>query len=102
MSPNAKPWQKTAQAGPDTGVAMYKPEVATNIIKAAKRPVLVIGAMSLKWKLGDEPYIALLIRLAKAANLPIIATAHSNKYISDNKITDVNVVVMPLVNLTNR
>jgi anaerobic carbon-monoxide dehydrogenase, CODH/ACS complex subunit epsilon len=102
MSPQAKPWQKTAQAGPEIGVAVTDPSVVATIIKEAKKPVLVLGATSLKLKIGDEPYIAVLLRLAKAANLPVVATAHANKYIADKNITGVNVYVMPLTNLTNR
>ncbi|NMC06570.1 MAG: CO dehydrogenase/acetyl-CoA synthase complex subunit epsilon [Candidatus Lokiarchaeota archaeon] len=102
MSPQAKPWQKTAQAGPEIGVAVLDPNVVATIIKEAKKPVLVIGATSLKLKVGDEPYIAVLIRLAKAANLPVVATAHANKYITEHNITGLGVHVMPLTNLTNR
>lgn len=102
MTPNAKPWQKTAVPGPDVGVALFDPAVAANIIKDAARPVLVIGATSMRWKVGDAPYIEVLLRLARAAKLPVIATAHSNKYFTDNGVKDVQVHVMPLVNLANR
>lgn len=99
--PHAKPWQKAA-TNPEMGVAVFDPKVVANIIKDAKKPYLVIGAMSLRWKLGDELYIDVLLRLAKAAKIPVIATAHSNKYITEKNITDIEVIVYPLVNLTNR
>ncbi|MFX0103755.1 MAG: CO dehydrogenase/acetyl-CoA synthase complex subunit epsilon [Candidatus Hodarchaeota archaeon] len=100
--PHAKPWQKAA-TNPEMGVAVYDPNVVANIIKDAKKPYLVVGAMSLKWKVGDELYIDVLLRLAKAANLPVIATAHSNKHVIDSPLaSDLKVIVTPLVNLTNR
>jgi CO dehydrogenase/acetyl-CoA synthase complex epsilon subunit len=102
MTPQAKPWQKTAQAGPEIGVAVFEPNVVVSMIKEAKKPVLVIGATSLKLKIGNEPYIAVLLRLAKAANLPVVATAHANKYIADNHVTGLVIHVMSLTNLTNR
>nr|MDO8118027.1 CO dehydrogenase/acetyl-CoA synthase complex subunit epsilon [Candidatus Sigynarchaeota archaeon] len=102
MTPHAKPWQKTAQGGPEMGVAVFDPAVVATIIKDAKRPVLVIGAMSLKWQVGNAPYIETLLRLARAAKLPVVATAHSNKYIADKGIKDLKVYVYPLVNLVNR
>nr|MDO8113984.1 CO dehydrogenase/acetyl-CoA synthase complex subunit epsilon [Candidatus Sigynarchaeota archaeon] len=102
MSPQAKPWQKTAQAGPEIGVAVFDPNVAATIIKEAKKPVLVVGATSLKLKIGDEPYIAVLLKLAKAAKLPIVATAQANKYIVENNITGLDVYVTSLTNITNR
>ncbi len=102
MSPQAKPWQKTAQAGPEIGVAIFDPNVAATIIKEARKPILVVGATSLKLKMGDELYIAALLKLAKAAKLTIVATAHANKYIVDNNVTGLDVYVMPLTNLTNR
>ncbi|HME54046.1 MAG TPA: CO dehydrogenase/acetyl-CoA synthase complex subunit epsilon [Candidatus Lokiarchaeia archaeon] len=102
MTPYAKPWQKTAQAGPEIGVAVFDPNVVAAMIKDAQRPVLVLGATSLKLKVGDKPYIEVLIDLARAAKLTVVATANSNKWISDNGITDITVYVMPLTNLTNR
>lgn len=101
MSPSAKPWQKAA-INPEMGAAVYEPSVVANVIKQAKKPILVIGAMSLRWKVGDELYIDVLLRLARAANLPIVATAHSNKHISEGENGDLEVHVLPLVNLTNR
>ncbi|MHA1681679.1 MAG: CO dehydrogenase/acetyl-CoA synthase complex subunit epsilon [Promethearchaeota archaeon] len=101
MSPNAKPWQKAA-INPEMGVAVYEPNVIVNIIKNAKNPILVIGAMSLRWRVGDELYIDVLLRLARAAKIPIVATAHSNKHIEEKGKEGLTVFILPLVNLTNR
>lgn len=101
MAPSAKPWQKAA-INPEMGVAVYEPNVIANIIKNAKNPILVIGAMSMRWKVGDELYIDVLLKLARAANLPIVATAHSNKYIEGKGKEGLKVFIIPLVNLTNR
>ncbi|MHA1792975.1 MAG: CO dehydrogenase/acetyl-CoA synthase complex subunit epsilon [Promethearchaeota archaeon] len=101
MCPSAKPWQKAA-INPESGVAVYEPNVVANIIKQAKKPMLIIGAMSLRWKVGDELYIETLLKLARAAKLPVIATAHSHKYIVDKGITDIDSRAYPLVNLINK
>ncbi|MHA1698225.1 MAG: CO dehydrogenase/acetyl-CoA synthase complex subunit epsilon [Promethearchaeota archaeon] len=101
MSPSAHPWQKAA-INPEMGVAVYEPKIVANIIKNSKNPILVIGAMSLRWKVGDELLIDVLVRLAKAANIPIVATAHTHKHILNKKDADLKVIVSPLVNLTNR
>jgi CO dehydrogenase/acetyl-CoA synthase complex epsilon subunit len=102
MTPHAKAWQKTAVAGPEVGIAVFDPAVVASIIKDAERPVLVLGATSTSKMVGDELYIDVLLRIAEAASMPIIATAHSNKHISEKGYSASPVVVMPMVNLINR
>jgi acetyl-CoA decarbonylase/synthase complex subunit epsilon len=52
-----------------------KPEVVIGIIKAAKRPVLIVGQRSAEWRVGNEKQIDHLIRIAEATNMPMVATS---------------------------
>ena len=49
------------------------------IIKKAKRPLLVIGPMALELQLDGRAFIEYLVDVAKSANVPICATAHTKK-----------------------
>lgn len=55
------------------------PEVCAEIIKKAKRPLLVIGPRAIEHHIGDKLHLEYCLELARAANLPICATAHVKK-----------------------
>ena len=46
------------------------------LIKQAKRPLLVLGPQLLEQSLGGKPLLEWALEIAKAARLPICATAH--------------------------
>ncbi len=66
-------------------VIIEKPEVYANIIKKAKRPLLVLGPIC-KHKLGEKLLLEYALQIAKAKNIPITATADINKRILENGV----------------
>ena len=46
------------------------------LIQKARRPLLVLGPLLLKWSLDGKLLIEYALEIAKAANIPICATAH--------------------------
>lgn len=90
-----KPWVRTQQAGPKQAKAVL-PDAAARIIKNAKKPVIIIGAriQDLNGALLER-----VIRLANARNIPIVATAHSGKFLAERGFK--NYVEMGVVEITN-
>lgn len=70
--------------------------MAARIILKAEKPLLVIGAEIAEY--GGAP-LKTAVRLAKDVGMPIIATAHSCKFLEEEGFT--NYVEMGLVELTN-
>jgi acetyl-CoA decarbonylase/synthase complex subunit epsilon len=75
----AEPWQTAEIPGPKKALIITKPEVATAMIKRAKRPLLIVGHNAAEIELGDKKLIDYIIELAKKANIPVVATAHTVK-----------------------
>ncbi len=73
-----------------------RPDVAARIMLKAERPILVVGGKIASH--GGAPLRA-AIRMAEALKMPIIATAHSSKFLDEEGFT--NYVEMGLVELTN-
>jgi len=73
----AEPWQKAEIPGPQRALVITKPEVVVAMIKRAKRPILIVGHEAAEIELGNEKLIDFMIRLSKAANIPVVATAHT-------------------------
>lgn len=55
------------------------PKACVDIIKKAQRPLLVIGPRAVEHSIGDKLHLEYCLELARAANLPICATAHVKK-----------------------
>jgi len=72
----AEPWQTAEIPGPTKALVITKPEVVVAMVKKAKRPILVVGHEAVESDLGEEKLIDFLIRLAKIAKIPVVATAH--------------------------
>lgn len=72
-----------------TKVARVSEEPAdwAHLIRSAKRPLLVIGSRALEHKIGEKLHLEYCLDLAKAANLPICATAHTKKMILELGVT---------------
>jgi len=58
-----------------------------HLIKAAKRPLFVIGPQTLEHKIGEKLHLEHCLEPAKAANVPVCATAHTKKRISELGVT---------------
>lgn len=73
----AKPWQTAEIAGPKKALVITKPAVVVALIKKkAKRPIFVVGHKAVEIELGEKKAIDVAIDLAKAAEIPVVATAH--------------------------
>lgn len=72
----AEAWQRAEIAGPSKAHVIPKPEVFVAMLKRAKRPILIAGHKTVEVTEG-EPTIDIMIRIAKAANMPLVATAHT-------------------------
>lgn len=72
----AEPWQTAEIPGPTKARVITKPEVIVAMVKKAKRPILIVGHEAVESDLGEEKLIDYLIRLAKTAKIPVVATAH--------------------------
>jgi acetyl-CoA decarbonylase/synthase complex subunit epsilon len=73
---SAESWQRAEIPGPKKALVFAKPEVVATKVKMAKRPILVVGHETVNTGLGDEKVIDYIISMAKAAEIPVVATAH--------------------------
>ncbi len=85
MSQRAEPWQTAEIAGPKKALLILKPDVVVALVKRAKRPLLVVGHLLAEAEAEAEAkseyngLIDSMIRLSKAAKMPVVATAHTVK-----------------------
>ncbi|RLA80798.1 MAG: CO dehydrogenase/acetyl-CoA synthase complex subunit epsilon [Deltaproteobacteria bacterium] len=56
---------------------MKDPKALAKIIKKASRPLMVIGPKALTIQIDGKAFIEYLVEIAKAADIPICATAHT-------------------------
>lgn len=75
----AEPWQKAETAGPLKAQVLTKPEVAVAMIKRAKRPIIVVGHATVEEHLKSAEPVEYVIQMAKARNIPVVATANTGK-----------------------
>jgi len=73
---SCEPWQCAEVSATKKANAIPKPEVAVSLIKRADRPILVVGSEANIRDLDGKLLIEYLIDFAKAAKVPIVATAH--------------------------
>lgn len=55
------------------------PKACADLIRKAKRPLLVIGARAIEHFIGDKLHLEYCLELTKKAGIPICATAHVKK-----------------------
>ena len=96
----AEPWQTAEIPGPKKALVITKPRIVTAMIKRAKRPILIVGHEAAEIKLGEETLIDYLIRLARKADIPVVATAHVVKEFVERGFQPE--AWMPLVDIANR
>lgn len=88
-------WVKTHHAGAYQARPV-EPDAASRIIRKAKKPVLIIGARIMD---RDAKPLEGALRLAKALKMPIVATAHTAKFLNERGFD--NYAVMGIVEITN-
>jgi len=72
----AESWQTAEVPGPTKALVITKPEIVVAMVKRAKRPILIVGHEAVDIDVGNEKLIDYTIRLAKTAQIPVVATAH--------------------------
>lgn len=88
MKAEAMPYhQINVLTGFKTARLIEDPAESAKIIKRAKRPLFVLGARTLEWALGGKLVIEYAVEIAKAANMPICATAHTKKKLLELGVT---------------
>jgi CO dehydrogenase/acetyl-CoA synthase complex epsilon subunit len=73
---SAESWQKYEIPGPVKASVIVKPEMVSALIKRANNPIFVVGHET-EIDLGKTVPIDYIIRIAKAANIPVVTTAHT-------------------------
>jgi acetyl-CoA decarbonylase/synthase complex subunit epsilon len=96
----AEPWLKALTPGPTKALVITKPEVVVAMLKRAKRPILVVGHEITTDESYKERPIDSMIHLAKAANIPLVTTAHIVKDFLERGFRPA--AWMPAVDIANR
>lgn len=73
----AEPWQRAEVPGTRRALVIKNPEVILTMINKAKQPILVVGHKAVDEDLGDKRPIDYVVRIAKAGNIPVVATAQT-------------------------
>ena len=74
---STEPWQKAEIPGPIKAVVIQKPQMVSALLKRAKNPILVVGHKVVDNEFESKKPIDFIIRIAKSANVPVVATAHT-------------------------
>lgn len=83
MTMRAVPWQTGEICGPTSAKALRKASVIERDLKKAKKPLLVVGSLSTTQKHGEGDMVDYAIALAKAGDIPVIATSSTMKAFLD-------------------
>ena len=97
---SADPWQTAEIAGPKKAAVITKPAMARAVIHRAQHPVLLIGHSAALIDLGGRKLVDYLLDLARAQNIPVIATGHINRALRERGYT--SAVIMPAVEAGHR
>jgi acetyl-CoA decarbonylase/synthase complex subunit epsilon len=100
MVANMIPGQTAEIAGPKKAFVIQRPEVASAMIRKAKRPLLVVGSEAPKIKTDDGDFIDSVVRMKKACGLTVAATGHMVGEFSKRGVAGIH--SMPLMNLGDR
>jgi len=94
------PWEIGNIFGPKTAMAS-KGEVVGRLIKAAKRPLIVVGAKILEEELGGKSLLSYVVELSKkSGGIPVVATAHTLKPLLESGLQPA--AAMGMVEITDR
>jgi len=92
------PWETGNVFGPKTAVPI-KGDAVGRLMKAAKRPLLVVGAKILEEKLEGSSMLSYIVDLSNSRQIPVVATAHTLKPLANAGIQP---TLMGLVELPDR
>ncbi len=70
-------WQKYEIPGTSKATVIVKSEMVSALIKRANNPIFIVGHEAAEIVLEKKAPIDYIIRIAKAANIPVVTTAHS-------------------------
>lgn len=98
MAMTVKPWQWGNVPGHEIATPV-RGDVAAKLIKAAKRPLLVVGGAALKEKWGNKLLIDFVAELAKIG-IPVVATAHTYKALKERGVEPA--AIMTVADVTDR
>lgn len=98
--PMTDSWQTAEIPGPKKASLIIKPDIADAIIRRAKRPIMVVGHGILEYEVEGRKLIECLIELSKRGNIPVVATASTNREFLDRGFSPA--VLMPAVDIANR
>jgi len=93
------PWEKGNIFGPKTAMAP-KGEVVGRLMKAAKRPLIVVGAKILEEELDGKSLLSYVVELSKCGGIPVVATAHTPKPLFESGLQ--SAASMGMVEITDR
>ena len=70
----ARPYQKANIPGPEMGTSVSDPSVIANLLKTPKKKVLIIGAESLNWELGEKKAADYFVEIANKIDCHVVST----------------------------
>jgi acetyl-CoA decarbonylase/synthase complex subunit epsilon len=74
---DAEPWQRAEVPGTVKASVITKPEVVVAMLRRAKHPIFIVGHEAAEIDLGGKKPIDYIIRTAKVAKVPVVATAQT-------------------------
>ena len=77
MKMAVEPWQRAETPGTKKARVIEKPESIAAMIKRAKQPIFIVGHKAAEAEGGEKKSIDHVIRIAKAAKIPVVATAQT-------------------------
>ena len=93
------PWEKGNIFGPKTAMAS-KGEIVGRLMKAAKKPLIVVGARILEEEFEGRSLLSYVVELSKSGGIPVVATAHTLKPLSNSGLQPA--AAMGMVEITDR
>jgi acetyl-CoA decarbonylase/synthase complex subunit epsilon len=93
------PWEKGNIFGPKTAMTS-KGEIVGRLMKAAKKPLIVVGAEILQEEFEGRSLLNYVVELSKSGGIPVVATAHTLKPLSNSGLQPA--AAMGMVEITDR
>jgi anaerobic carbon-monoxide dehydrogenase, CODH/ACS complex subunit epsilon len=98
--PMTDSWQTAEIPGPKKASLIIKPDIADAMIRRAKRPIMIVGHGILEYEVEGRKLIDCLIELSKRGNIPVVATASTNREFLNRGFSPA--ALMPAVDIANR
>ncbi len=97
-----KPYQKGLDYGLVTGTAVEDPTTLANIVKDAKRTLMVIGSKARDFEIGDKKQVDVLIEVQKKLDAHVVVTGDIHKALKEKGFPEDKMTIMNIMNLTDR